>query len=320
MPTNRLPISVIICTYNRAELLKDCLDSLGQQKLSADQFEVLVVDNHSTDDTRTLVEGYLSTLSHFRYIFEEKQGLSFARNRGYSEARGEYLVYLDDDVIIKNDYLSNVSRVIKDHRPDIMGGPVYPYYRSPRPGWFRDEYETRKYEAVSGFSTSCSITGCNYIIRRDVLEAQGLFNPDLGMVGKKVRLGEEKVILVHYRQGTPSEKQRVYYSLECPVQHYVPAKKMTLLYRLERSFTNGRLVIQVSVTYKSVMRIIKLMLEPGWVVILFIRGRKLGDQNPRSWYFLWTYPAQYCGEVVELFAFLIGRGLNWRHLIPIAII
>jgi glycosyltransferase involved in cell wall biosynthesis len=312
MPPDPLLLSVIICTYNRADFLKDCLESLDLQTLPADRFEVLVVDNKSSDHTRSLVEDYLPKRNHFRYLFEEKQGLSNARNRGFAESRGEYLVYLDDDVIVPGTYLNNVFQVIKRHHPDIMGGPVYPYYRSPKPTWFRDEYETRKYEKFSGFSSTCNITGCNYIIRKVVLEAQGLFNPSLGMVGNKLRLGEEKEVLIKYRQSTPSDGQKVYYALECPVQHYVPALKMSLRYRLERSFNNGRLVIQVAATDKSQMRILKLLLEPGWVIVQIIRGQTLGEQNTRSWIFVVTYLAQYCGEIVEIFAPLFQRPFS-RH-------
>jgi glycosyltransferase involved in cell wall biosynthesis len=137
-------VSVIVCTYNRAGLLTKCLNNLVAQTLDPALFEIIVVNNNSIDDTPQAADAFNSKFRNFRCVFEKNQGLSYARNRGIDEAHGEYLVYLDDDALAPPEYLSNLVNVIKTHRPDFVGGPVYPYYISEKPAWFRDIYETRK--------------------------------------------------------------------------------------------------------------------------------------------------------------------------------
>ena len=258
-----IDLTIIICTYNRAALLGKCLESLRAQTADTLRYEVLVVDNHSTDDTPSVVQAYEQEIPGLRHVMEAKIGLSHARNRGFAEAHGEYLIYLDDDVVLPPDYLLNVSKVITEHQPDIMGGPVYPYYLSKKPWWFRDEFETKKYEEVSGFSTTCLITGCNYVIRRTTLERLGLFDARFGMRGDSLGMLEERKILEQYRAATPPGGQRVYYAVECYVRHYVPERKMRLTYIASRSYVAGYAARRMDSDVKG-----RPSIFVGWVAIL----------------------------------------------------
>jgi glycosyltransferase involved in cell wall biosynthesis len=237
MPENML--SVIICTYNRAWLVGRCLDSLLAQSTHLPLYEVIVVDGSPNAETRLLVAEYSRKSSAIRYVLEERPGHSNARNRGYHEANGEYLIYLDDDAVLPEDYLKNVVQVIRDDSPDIMGGPVYPYYTSPKPWWFRDEFEIRKYESQSGFSRQCGMSGGNFIIRKSVLEQLGLFDPGYGMSQGKLGMLDEAKTLTLYRTLTPAEQQKVYYSLECYIKHHTPKEKMQLAYMVKRRYITG---------------------------------------------------------------------------------
>jgi glucosyl-dolichyl phosphate glucuronosyltransferase len=232
-------LSVIVCTYNREKLLVDCLNSLASQSIDPERFELIVVDNNSRDGTPSLVRSHEQRVKHLRYVVETKQGLSHARNCGYETACGDYLIYLDDDAIAPPDYLENIFQVISEHEPDFLGGPVYPYYKTEKPGWFRDEYEARKYEDTSGFSTRCGISGGNFIVRKNVLQKLGLFDPAYGMSGGRLGMHDERKLLETYRQSTSLDQQKVYYSLECHILHYTPAEKMRLLYMLRRRMVAG---------------------------------------------------------------------------------
>lgn len=251
MTTKAVFLSVIICTYNRAALLERCLNGLAEQQLDSNSFEVIVVDNNSTDASPELVTRYDQQIGKLKCVFERKQGLSYARNRGCAEAEGEYLVYLDDDAIAPPDYLSNIMRVIAQHSPDIMGGPVYPYYTSKKPAWFRDEYEIRKFEAQSGFSTTCRVSGGNYIIKKRILEMLGGFDTTFGMIGKKLGVGEERKVLELYREVTPEDQQKVYYSLECFVRHHVPKHKMRIAYMVRKYFLGGKTMFLINLEVKG---------------------------------------------------------------------
>ena len=233
-------LSIIVCTYNRQDLLRKCLDSIVAQNSDAVDFETIVVDNNSTDDTRSLVAQYVGRIRDLKYVFEKAQGLSHARNRGSKEASCEYLAYLDNDAIAPETYVSSVMKVIEQYSPDIMGGPIYPYYVSRKPRWFKDEYEIRKHAEESGFSSTCRISGGNYIIKKSILRELGMFDVSLGMVGEQVKLGEERDILEKYRRSRDEGDQKTYFALECWVKHYVPAKKMKLRYFLGRYYRSGR--------------------------------------------------------------------------------
>jgi glucosyl-dolichyl phosphate glucuronosyltransferase len=246
-----LLFSVIICTYNRAERLADCFESIVKQLAPAETFEIIIVDNNSRDNTRELVSRFKDKAQKLKYFLEENQGLSYARNRGCSEAAAPYLCYLDDDAITPPGYLANVTRVIKEHSPDILGGPVYPYYTTKKPRWFKDEYEIRKYAETSGFSTTAAVSGGNFIIRKKLLEKLGGFDVKLGMKGGKVGLGEERKVLEHYRASTPPAEQKVYYSLEGYITHYVPPEKMTFRYIVKRAYIAGVMSQQVITPYHS---------------------------------------------------------------------
>src|SRR5438477_8864136 len=99
--------SVIVSTRNRAELLRGCLESLLAER-PAIGWEVIVVDNASTDETAATVERCHELADGIRleYLVEERLGLSHARNRGVAEARGEYLLFTDDDVLVQSGWVN----------------------------------------------------------------------------------------------------------------------------------------------------------------------------------------------------------------------
>lgn len=238
-------ISIIICTFNRSGLLNNCLETLALQTECSKKFEVLVIDNNSMDDTEKVVSNYHNKIPDLRYIFEVKQGLSYARNTGCLESNGDYIVYLDDDAKVHQDYINNLMNVIEKYSPDIFGGPVYPYYTTKKPWWFSDEYEIRKYADQSGFSRTCNVSGGNFIIKKDILLKLGMFDPNYGVVGNKLAFMEERKVLDIYRKLFIGETQKVYYSLECPILHHVPKEKMRIGYILKRRFLAGKYKIRM---------------------------------------------------------------------------
>jgi len=106
-------ISVIVCTYNRASYLQKTLTSFFEQTcLGAVDHELLVIDNNSSDDTPQVVEEFKARPGA-RYIFERRQGLCCARNRGVAESRGEIVAFLDDDVIVDKNWLASLRKCFR---------------------------------------------------------------------------------------------------------------------------------------------------------------------------------------------------------------
>jgi glucosyl-dolichyl phosphate glucuronosyltransferase len=99
--------SIVICTHNRAEILQDAVLSACSQSYNVQKYEIIVVDNNSTDDTKKLIANLQDKYPKIRYIFEKDQGLSNARNRGWREARGKYVGYIDDDCKVPREWLGN---------------------------------------------------------------------------------------------------------------------------------------------------------------------------------------------------------------------
>ena len=122
-------ISVVICTYNRARFLPDALGSLSNQSIPTNDYEVIVVNNASTDDTAAVCQNFINQhpLSPILYLEEKQQGASFARNTGAAVARAPLLCFMDDDAVADPDYLEKILAFFQEF-PDAggLGGRIIP--------------------------------------------------------------------------------------------------------------------------------------------------------------------------------------------------
>ena len=234
------PIAAVVCTRNRADLLSSCLDSLRQQSLSRDLYEVIVVDNGSTDETPKVAARFRD--QGFRYIFEKRLGLSHARNRGLEETGSPYVCYIDDDARADSEWLERILDrfTALNPKPVSVGGKILPWYRTRKPKWFKDEYETRtRGERARYFNAiDCRFSGSNMAWQTSVLKALGGFNPRLGMRGSKVVLGEERHVYHKLASILPAETA-TFYDPSIVVRHLVRRKNMSIGYRLRRQFAVG---------------------------------------------------------------------------------
>ena len=232
-------ISVAVCTYNRAELLANVLADLCGQTLDAGHYEVLVVDNNSTDRTRTVTEAAARQHANVRYVQESNQGLSHARNRGWREARGAYVGYTDDDCRVPSEWLSVAADIIRTRRPAVFGGPYSACYNSPKPRWFKDEYESHIQGTTPRLLTDSEfLDGGNVFLARGLLEQLNGFDTTLGMAGGKVAYGEETELIRRMRQKVPGEE--IYYEPRLRLQHLVRPEKMNLRWVARQRWVSGR--------------------------------------------------------------------------------
>ncbi|MFA7245500.1 MAG: glycosyltransferase [Candidatus Magasanikbacteria bacterium] len=239
-------ITVAICTYNRSYLLKKVLESLVNQTVKKDFFEVLVVDNNSSDNTREVVKIFESLLS-LKYVFENKQGLSYARNRAIKNCQTEYISFIDDDSIAENNWLEIAYDLIKNGQYDIFGGSIYPYYIDKKI-WFLDKYEIREPAVVSSFlHNNQFLSGSNIFFRRSIFIKIGNFDQKLGMKGNKIGVGEETLLQIC------ADKKEIkrYFSSKLIVYTLVPIKKMELKYLIKRTFITGYVSKQVFISKRG---------------------------------------------------------------------
>jgi len=236
---NQVKLSVIICTHNRADLLPVLLESLAQQALDAGQREILLVDNASTDNTRKIMDEFFVKIPGLRYIYEAEIGLSAARNRGWREAQGTYVGYLDDDCKAPPEWLSVAAEIVDKITPEVFGGPYYAFYNTPKPKWFKDEYGSHvQGETARPLNRNEYLSGGNMFIQRDLFESLGGFQHNLGMAGKQIAYGEETHFLIQLRTHDP--KAILYYEPRLFVYHLVRAEKMNLRITPRRFFYRGR--------------------------------------------------------------------------------
>jgi glycosyltransferase involved in cell wall biosynthesis len=176
------PVSIIICTYNRSELLAFCLESLTAQTVPASRFEVVVINNNSSDDTDAVAAGFAAQFPHFQLVNERSQGLSHARNKGLEVAQNEWVVYLDDDAKAAPDFVARASWMIGEGRYQVFGGIFLPWYKYGRPVWFRDAYASnKKYDHIRTLYGDDFACGGVMAFEKSLLKQYGGFDPALGM-------------------------------------------------------------------------------------------------------------------------------------------
>ena len=131
-------LSVILCTYNRQKYIYNVLRSIAVNTLPHDQYEIVLVNNNSTDDTAAECRRFSADHPDiaFRYCVETNQGLSYARNRGIRESEGDLLAYVDDDATVNPQYLESYATFFARHPQAVAaGGPILPVYETEEPRW-----------------------------------------------------------------------------------------------------------------------------------------------------------------------------------------
>lgn len=255
-------ISVVVCTFNRSGLLKWVLESLVEQTIEKEIYEIIVVDNNSIDDTANIAKMFMKSSPNLRYVKETAQGLSFARNRGYKEARGKYVAYIDDDARATPDWIERILDSFENVKPEpvAIGGEIHPWYEESPPAWFADDLEIRTWGDKKGFlqgrDAKYGFSGSNMSFRKSVLELYEGFSTDYGMDGHILRLGEETELFYRIYQDHPW----FWYDPSIRVLHRVSVDNMTLSYRLRRSYQGGISFPYIKQGYHPVTTIIKTLL------------------------------------------------------------
>lgn len=234
-------VSAIICTHNRERYLGLAIDSLLQQDFP--EFEIIVVDNASTDQTREVVETRQGD-TRVKYVYEAVTGLSVARNTGAKVAQSEILAYLDDDAIASPVWLSNLYEAYKaNEKLAIAGGKVTLLWTDgiTAPVWLSDGLAGNLGAYDLGDSmvyiTQPGLTprGLNYSIRRAFLEQIGGFDPNLGRVGKNLLSNEE----LHMTNLALHSGWQVAYLPNALVAHHVAPERVKRRWFFSRGWWQG---------------------------------------------------------------------------------
>ncbi len=196
-----MTFSLALCTYNRAYLLEEALGSLSSCHKPNDEWELLLIDNNSHDDTRSVAESFTDRLP-LRYVFEPVQGLSGARNRALSECQGDVVLFTDDDLTFEPNWLRSYEKAFRrEQEAGWFGGRILPRWNNQRPSWLRDDsmsliagllvrYDLSEQDRCYNDSDPTPF-GASFAIRRQAFEQAGHFRADLGCWGDVPGRGEE---------------------------------------------------------------------------------------------------------------------------------
>ncbi len=236
--------SVIVCTFNRADLLRETLLALRNQEPCPDGYEIVVVDNNSTDATRAVTEQLAAEPGvPIRYVFEGVQGLSFARNAGIRASTGDVIAFVDDDVDVVRGWVHAISSPLSDAGVACTGGPIRPMWPLERPTWLTKDWEG--YIGITEFESARASGefqyptypwGLNIAFRRGIFDEVGLFPTDLGRIGKGLLSNEE----VSVCRKIDEAGYRILFVADAIIFHKIHIERLTKQSFYHRAYYQGR--------------------------------------------------------------------------------
>lgn len=228
-------ISLVIATYNGADSLPTTLESLTHQTLDRELWEVVIVNNNSTDATARVVGEFAAAHPEIslKLVDEPNQGLSWARNRGIDESVGDYIVIIDDDETACPDLMREYFDFLDTH-PHIVaaGGKITPRYPAKRPKWLSRITERpiagtlNLGDEIKAFPEGKYFGGGNMALRRTAIDYYGKFDTNLGRRGSKLLGGEEKELYMRYY----ASGEDIYYLPKAEIFHNINTERLTKPY------------------------------------------------------------------------------------------
>lgn len=235
-------VSAVVCTHNRLEYVKRAIESLTKQTLAPHQFEILLVDNASTDETAQWTAATKQRVENLVYIFEPRLGLNNARNAGWRQAKSNIAAFLDDDAIADADWLEKIVEKFSQYESRIaaLGGKIEPLWEESPPAWL----ERRYWPSLSVLDLSPDdklldqfhyFVGANMAIRTEALARVGGFHPLLDRQGRNLLSNGE----LHLKSLLEAAGYQSYYCPAIKVCHLVPKERMSQTWFRERYYWQG---------------------------------------------------------------------------------
>ena len=242
-------LSIIIPTLNRQNYLVEAINSVLDQSLPPENYEIIVVDNGSSDNTRQVIQNLnKENLNRIRYFHEKKSGLHNARHKGLKEARGEILVFADDDIIAAPLWLEMILENFKSKDVALVGGKILPRWEGKIPDWIDLFKNYTKYGWTIGYLSLLDfgdkakiipgkyVFGCNFSIRKKILFECGGFHPD-AMPEELIKYrGDGETALANTVQ---AKGYKIMYEPTALIYHRVPPERLTIEYFCRRAFNQG---------------------------------------------------------------------------------
>ncbi|MCC6414568.1 MAG: glycosyltransferase [Opitutaceae bacterium] len=233
-------VTVAICTYNRADFLRQTLTGMTIQNWPTNQLELLVIDNNSTDTTAAVVREFAHAPHVPRHVLETKQGLDHARNRGIAEATGEIIVLADDDILMEPDWVRQLAAPFMADaakRIGCVGGEVVPVFPDGLPEWIREWHAPLAFRSDAGpLPPRDSPMGANIAFPKSVFARVGVFSTGLDRKGASLFGGGDGEMVRRIR----SARYEIWFAPAAKVLHQMPASRTTFRYAARHAFDSAR--------------------------------------------------------------------------------
>jgi len=293
-------MSVVVCTYNRCESLKRTLKSFSEVVFPEGySWELVLVDNNSKDETKIIAEAFKEESGlNVKYIFEAKQGLSYARNRGINHSKGEIIAFTDDDVMVDRYWLSNIERAFEEHDVSCVGGKILPIWETPNPKWLKHDLHYMlpllDYGDKFFYLKSPIIWGANFSVKADIFGKYGGFDTNLGRIPGRLFAGEE----TEFARRILNEGEKILYDPNAIVHHYIPSDKISKKYFRKWKYDQG--ILRASLLRSSKHK--KYMGMPYHPMTFFVKNALLFFKDIR---YLWQKRFLYELRVISLVGFIL---------------
>lgn len=235
-------ISVVVCTYNRCDTLKGAIKSLSEQSFPKEGYEIIVVDNNSTDNTKAAVQDLMAVIPNLRYIHEKEQGHNPSRNRGVREASGDIVAFTDDDVEADHDWIKELVGAF-ERFPDVVavGGRTILLFLEAKPTWLSDRLLYHYGDAQLGIETKYLTFpqhpfGLNMAFKKTCFYEVGSFTPKLGRRKTENLLSDDEKELF-YRISEVGLK--TLYTPHAVIRHMIPGDRTMRKWLISRSYWQG---------------------------------------------------------------------------------
>ena len=301
-------ITACICTHNRPEYLRDCLDGLRAQSVGTDAFDILVVDSGSSGPQATRITELVGETANARLVRVDQPGLSRARNAAAQAVGDGYAAFLDDDAIPAVDWIATIQAVLKAETPApaLLAGAVWPLWEAPLPSWWPPdlrglltiiEAQGRGDFRRPGMARYLEPYGANMIVDVRSLLAAGGFAEAIGRHGESLLSDEEKVLAWRLQD----DGQRVFYDSRVVVHHQVQAERLTVRWLLRRMYWQGvsqvrstRCLARGRALWREALRRLAILLLFAPVALIPVKSPRLLALRWR-----WAYARGFWREFLE---------------------
>jgi glucosyl-dolichyl phosphate glucuronosyltransferase len=303
-----MKIAVILCTYNRCQSLAIALDSVVASIVpDSDEWEVLVVDNNSKDQTRSVVEDFCRRYpGRFRYRFEPRQGKSNALNTAIREANGSVLAFMDDDVIVDPSWLRNLVAPLQSDQWAGVGGRIRAQQAFNAPPWLPMEGQNSLDGMLALFDLGdapCKLErppfGTNMAFPRRIFEKYGNFRTDMGPCpGSEIRNEDTE-----FGRRLLSAGEQLWYEPSAIVYHAVPEDRLKKDYFLRYWYDHGRALVREKTPRPDLLGIPRYYFVMSKVVGVLLATRLIRwfcTFDPKQRFYFKGRVWSTLGQIVEL--------------------